>query len=685
MATPSKVHLTVNDTGIVKFTTQNEDTAVKTSKLLQENHDKHHIFYTRDGFHNHIVHHLLTLYGLGAPASVIEKRYAENAHHQRPATSGEDIPVEELHSQQTFARCLGKEKYYHSFLVFFQKEMEDKGWENVLKEYLFAGDEKSDDLLGRLYGGFLHPLIHLGFGIEFNQPAVIAEALAQAAIHDNWTGKYLLAAEKAAKASPLSKSKTLPDLLDEIRADKKLSRAAEWADGNKIRDGILVRAHDEMLKYATQWVVTPLNLEEKTAEMISTSIYFTAAAQHPPKQVKIDFYYMHCTNASIFFPTFNKLTFLPVEAKVRLLQLKGYLDLAMYPSRRSPPLLLEEISSYVPAKLENGEADWPGIFNRLWNFEDDGHAVKLGRAVRNGEIVSKKWEEEGREWVRIKGFMWEKIGNMAIDSVEDTGVPCGGTLPNGPLPTKLTPAAVQTLQLIAANELFEVAYFTELISNITTKVPGYECDQYVLNSLTAVVNQEQVHALAANGVLANAKNTTMQPCNYTFPVTNLKDAISLPETFTSVVLGVLPLAQAQFASDGGDEAGLIPVVGSIIGQEGEQTGFYRFFLTPFLALTVETIPKDMNSTQLFSVEGLVNASNSSIAYISGQNLPVTVPISNVTMGGGKTYFFAEFPFDAGFSRGLTIGALVQGSMPVFNSSAEVAAATLFGPALIEVE
>jgi hypothetical protein len=65
----------------------------------------------------------------------------------------------------------------------------------------------------------------------------------------------------------------------------------------------------------------------------------------------------------------------------------------------------------------------------------------------------------------------------------------GGTLPNGALPTKLTPAAVQTLQLIAANEIFETAYFTELISNITNKVPGYEsADEYALKTLTAVVN-----------------------------------------------------------------------------------------------------------------------------------------------------------------------------------------------------
>ena len=128
-------------------------------------------------------------------------------------------------------------------------------------------------------------MIHLGFGIEFNQPAIIAEALAQACIHDNWIGKYLFAAEKTAKSHSTPSNKTIPELLDEIRADKKLSTAADWDDGNKIRDGILVRAPDEMIKYATQWTVTPENLEQKTVEMINSDIYFTAAAQHPPKQV----------------------------------------------------------------------------------------------------------------------------------------------------------------------------------------------------------------------------------------------------------------------------------------------------------------------------------------------------------------------------------------------------------------
>jgi hypothetical protein len=39
MATPTKIYLTVNDTGIIRNKPQNEETAAKTSKLLQENHE----------------------------------------------------------------------------------------------------------------------------------------------------------------------------------------------------------------------------------------------------------------------------------------------------------------------------------------------------------------------------------------------------------------------------------------------------------------------------------------------------------------------------------------------------------------------------------------------------------------------------------------------------------------------
>ena len=76
----------------------------------------------------------------------------------------------------------------------------------------------------------------------------------------------------------------------------------------------------------------------------------------------------------------------------------------------------------------------------------------------------------------------------------------GGTLPDGPLPTILKGAGITTLQLLALNEIFEVAYFTELLANVTNSVPGYDAASiapldktYVMDTLTAVVNVSNRH------------------------------------------------------------------------------------------------------------------------------------------------------------------------------------------------
>ena len=61
------------------------------------------------------------------------------------------------------------------------------------------------------------------------------------------------------------------ELLDKTRADTKLSNAAHWDDANKIRDGIMVRAPDEMIDIASQWKVGPGAVIEKTAEMTNAT------------------------------------------------------------------------------------------------------------------------------------------------------------------------------------------------------------------------------------------------------------------------------------------------------------------------------------------------------------------------------------------------------------------------------
>lgn len=80
-----------------------------------------------------------------------------------------------------------------------------------------------------------------------------------------------------------------------------------------------------------------------------------------------------------------------------------------------------------------------------------------------------------------------------------------GTLPNGALPSSLKPTGVATLKLIALNEIFEVAFFSSLLANVTNNVPGYDAAalapldyQYVIDTLTAVVNVSPLPALISS-------------------------------------------------------------------------------------------------------------------------------------------------------------------------------------------
>ncbi|KAL2867472.1 questin oxidase family protein [Aspergillus lucknowensis] len=409
MANARKIQLSPQtDTGIWS-TGVTAESAKAASEVLQENLEKNHAFFNDLGFHNHIVHHILTIYALGASPAEINAAYRRDKSYQRPVRPADETVVQSLQDKAAFKDACGKEENYPNFLKFFQSEIQLKGVEAVLNEYLFSGDENAESMLARLFGGLLHPIIHLGFAIEFNQPAIIAEALAQTAVHDDWTGpRYLFPAEEAAGGIGKRGEKTLLQLLEEARADEKLASSAHWDDGNKLRDGVLKRAPEEMLKYASQFTVSEDQMQEKLAEMANTCAYFISAAQRPSKAVKFDFFYLHCINASIFYSKIVTLPFLTTRTKLRLLECKGRLDLLVYVSRGAPALHLDEITSY-PVR-----SDWDTIIAQsIGHPGDDGHLSKLVRAVRNAENVSQSYTGREEELgLKITGDSWLKIGNM---------------------------------------------------------------------------------------------------------------------------------------------------------------------------------------------------------------------------------------------------------------------------------
>ena len=319
--------------------------------------------------------------------------------------------------------------------------------------------------------------------------------------------------------------------------------------------------------------------------------------------------------------------------------------------------------------------------------------------------------------------------NPSQDQVRQIQIEAHGTLSNAPPPPKISQEGVTNLKLVAFNELFEVAYFTELVYNLTNKVQGYDLGyghEYVLDSLKSIVAQEQLHQLNANNALKRFKEEPIQPCKYSFPVTDFHSAIALAGTFTNLVLGTLQDVNQIFAANG--DAGLVRGTSSSLGNEGEQEGFFRLvqkkrpsaqpflttatrdfafsaiqsFVVPgscpniatiklktFKPLTVETAnikPETQNIkfSTLKKDAGSYSMDQLRVVFISGQNLPIVKKLDKVNMLAEKIVFEAAFPYDEFVMNGLTVVAVTQGKTE-FANAGEVADAAVFGPGLIEID
>ncbi|XDG02298.1 hypothetical protein ABKA04_001913 [Annulohypoxylon sp. FPYF3050] len=402
MATAHTIRITPENTGLWNIK-QDHSSAQKASELLQQDLEKHHVYFNDNGFHNHLTHQLLSLYGTGARPEHLKKAYDVNKTYQRPTMKLHENVVEELKDWETAKKRVGKGEYYPDFLAFFQREIDERGWEKVLGEYMFGGDAKSEDMLIRMLAGFLHPIIQLMYGVEWKQPAIVAMGLAQAAVHHDDLRNFLLTAEEAAK-SKSDPMPTIASLLEEVKANKKLATAAKFEDNRKLHDGVFARAWDEVIEITSRVRVKPEELEERTAEMYHTAVYEGAsAAFYPGKEPKFDFFLIQ--------------DWIPIESKVRLLEWKIRMDIVQYAARGCPPLSLDNIASYAPKQNEPGSTD--ELLPRMHNLEEDGHAIKLFRAVGLGQTIVEKYDD--KDWVVIKSDLWTKVKHLVVDSVEAAG------------------------------------------------------------------------------------------------------------------------------------------------------------------------------------------------------------------------------------------------------------------------
>ena len=269
----------------------------------------------------------------------------------------------------------------------------------------------------------VHPIIHLGYAIEFQQPSLVAEALAAACVHDNWPKDFLLPTEDFVQSDTPSKS--LLEILDNIRLDPEINSAVKDTDPfNKVRDGLLKRVTGKQLApYLSQFQVKPTleDMQRKMTEMMHTSAYMMGAAQRPGKCEAMDFVLLHSVTLMVFYPAILAQEWLSDHDKCRLLEAKARVDVVLYAACKSPELHPARIVDYIPRYPQDG---WAELFHRSIIHHDEGHVVKLIRALFSLEQLGET----------VSGFPiaksdFVKIAHMAVDSVERAFEPEGHNMP----------------------------------------------------------------------------------------------------------------------------------------------------------------------------------------------------------------------------------------------------------------
>lgn len=297
--------------------------------------------------------------------------------------------------------------------------------------------------------GYVHGLIHMGLALEFKQPLLLAEGLAQSAVHhDWWYIEFLTHAEKLARKAE-EPALPLADLIDLMRADPKLSTASSleyhtqtrkhsgiWAmDKEMARDGVMGNAREEYLRLAARWRVDPDDVERATAELINTAgmlafrpsnvslthgrsytnycptVYTTGGAQRAPYQCTFDFWLLHSLTSCVGNVAFLKEPSISNAQKARVLEYSGRVHMMTYAGLGTPPLRLDYLCSHR-SKLP--DQTWATVFERATRHADDGHMAKMIRTTKLAEELSKPYDHLPE--FRVKQHMFLTAGIAMIDS-----------------------------------------------------------------------------------------------------------------------------------------------------------------------------------------------------------------------------------------------------------------------------
>ncbi|KAJ6462261.1 hypothetical protein C8R47DRAFT_924075, partial [Mycena vitilis] len=307
-------------------------------ELLHKDYVSHHCFFNDLGFHNHLPHHLVAAYDMGAPPTLLKQIYEDLAPTLRPIDrQGEDI------TEGNWTTRLGERKWvaYGSYLAFFQEQVEKHGVSATMTKYVMAPEANGNGalMLARLFGGVLHPFLQVGFGVEFGQDYMVAQGLAMCAVEEAETSQIVLDMPSGLpEIAKTSKGVTLLGLLREVYDSPVLAPALPY-DPNATLDARIGQLASntaigtELKRIYSKWSIltsipspSPASSHDdgvaaNAAECLWQSTLVLAGTSRPGHAPRLDFFLMHLLTSALCLPRMLAALPDPVH-KAQLLQ--GY-------------------------------------------------------------------------------------------------------------------------------------------------------------------------------------------------------------------------------------------------------------------------------------------------------------------------------------------------------------------------
>ncbi|KAG0051208.1 hypothetical protein BGZ83_003993 [Gryganskiella cystojenkinii] len=389
------------------------------AELLKENHYKNHCFFNDRGFHNHLTHAVLASYSLGASPERLRAIYESHAVDQRPIGS-----VKKSFTSSDWKSEIGNHDFYASYLEFFRKEVPKLGRVEAIVKYAFDAD-----VVGRTFSGAFHPLIHLGYGVDFGVDAMVAEGLSMMAVTSNMMKPFIVLPATTVErvtskmVSQLSVSektlspKTVVDILNVIRENHALDDVTSFPSTDKFNDVATSKvAASEIQKVLSAWHIedTIQDVDLKAMDLYKACCLALGGTGLRNGKMKQDFFLMHALTSVLFV---HKLVHvLPPAYAVSCLKSHLGATLAFYIGCGRPAFDVKALLDYHGKQRLDSTNPWLSVIKHAVDI-DEVHVTKVVRSCALGDTLFGAEESFSQLLLNTAQMSLDKKGDWDFDGV----------------------------------------------------------------------------------------------------------------------------------------------------------------------------------------------------------------------------------------------------------------------------